>query len=465
MDLAYLKIRVHTLRQGLASRLKEYVSDFPTGTPKSVIDLLQSALGKIEHEINVAPSAQVLNLICQTIISYGRYLEYFDNAHTEQTPRALAQIIETLCKKLQPGAKIFVWPQAEYNYTIRDLLPSIKSTLENLLTEEDQRLLFQDFPVSINLVSFPRIERDDILLHAIFGHELGHPIADQFLSQESVRFKDKYEKCLEGVQQRINEQVQKTSADEVPILQFEKVQRITKTVHYMRRRGLEELISDVAGVYLFGPSALFAMYDIVLMESLDQLPEGHAAYPPHRYRLRLMMQILEREGYSDALKEVGNHSELGFEKENIISMLKMLKNITENKDDEDKIKSNPEVHLAYEWLSDTMEDAIAFTREALVEVLYDKERIKKEVPDLIARIAMGIPPNEINVYPNLQVVDWRSAILSAWLYKINGKKMGKKKEPEDIGGSDIERLQNITLRAVEHILLQDKYVGFLQLAE
>ena len=185
MALEYLKIRVHALRQGLVSRLKEYVSDFPTGTPILVIDLLQQILKKIEPRIDSATDERILSLIGRTIRTYGGYLEHFDNAHTEQTPRALAQLLEDLCKTLQFGEKLVVWPQAAYNYSIQNILPDIKCPLVHLLSPEEQKDLFKEF-TAINLVSFPRIERDNILLHAIFGHELGHPIADSFLDIEKV---------------------------------------------------------------------------------------------------------------------------------------------------------------------------------------------------------------------------------------------------------------------------------------
>lgn len=465
MALEYLKIRVHTLRQGLASRLKEYVSDFPTGTPKSVIDLLQQVLGKIENQINIAPDERTLSLICQTIQSYGRFLEYFDNAHTEQTPRALAQLLESLCKTLQPGAKLVVWPQAAYNYTIRDILPAIKRPLENLLSEDEQKNLFQNFTVSINLVSFPRIERDDILLHAIFGHELGHPIADNFLLGEKENFKEKYETCLAATQVKINTEVQKTPQGQIPIFALVEGQKLTNIVHHIRKRGLEELLSDVVSAYLFGPSSLFAMYDVLAMDNLDQSPNNQNAYPPTRYRLRLVKKILENEGYLNALQQIPDNNEFGFENQAIVDMLAMIDQIVAIQSDKTKIKSDFCSEIAYEWLENTIEDAIPYVKKMVKDTLYDKEKIAVEIPSLIERIAMGIPPNEINVYPDIKNVDWRSAILAAWLYKINGKKIGKTKPLELINSSDIDRLQSITMRAVEHILLYTKYKDFVSSGE
>lgn len=177
---AYLRVRAHSLRAGLLSRLEEYAFDFPGGAPRRAIELIQVLLEAIGEEIDRTSDDRIIALICRVIRGMGTLLQHFDNAHTAQTPRGLPQMLGALMAQLEPNATLVAWPQSSYNYTIRDLLAPLKEMTESLLSKQSHQRVFGSVAGPLNFVSFPRIERDNVLLHAIFGHELGHPSLPNF---------------------------------------------------------------------------------------------------------------------------------------------------------------------------------------------------------------------------------------------------------------------------------------------
>ncbi len=454
----YLKRRAHTLRMGLFQRLDEIcVSDFPTGSPKEVIKLLQDILEKVTAEIDNATNEQILGLICRVIQFYGQFLEYFDNAHTEQTPRGLVQILEDLAQ-LSPQAKLLVWPQASYNYSIRDILPTLKHTTENLLSDKDKKTLFQPFQGPINLVSFPRVERDDILVHAVFGHELGHPIADEYLQAEQGQ--PEYQKQLKAAHVALDTAFASEFAGLNTFDLFSYKKQLTDSLLKMRSRGLQELVSDCVAVLLFGPSALFALNDIFSTCDLDTSPVFPDLYPPARFRVRLVKKLMDQEGFSDQLLAVKDSDHLGSVNASLVDMLSHVDAIAANNTDIDVINNDPLLKIAYEWLDKSLPAAIQYAKDKVADLICRGSQLVEEVPELLERIAFGIPPNEIGIPPKTKSVDWRSAIVAAWICKIHGlKKAGETQE--SMNARDIDHLQKITLRAVEYILLQKRYSAYM----
>lgn len=449
-EITYLKRRAHTLRLGLTQRLDEiYVSDFPTSSPKDVIKLIQDILEKVNDQINSASDKDILTAICRLLSNYGSFLEFFDNAHTDQTPRALVQILEELTGKLTPGAKLLAWPQAEYNYSIRDILPYLKRTTENLIPDPEWASLFSQFSGPISLVSFPRIERDDILVHAVFGHELGHPIATRFLDAEAgtPEYAARLSLAISHLETQCSAQISEGG--------FKAKQSLIATLLEVRFRGLEELISDCVAVLLFGPSALFALRDILAFSNLDSLPSYPQFYPPNRYRIRLAKKILDQENFTDQLLNLKADPVLGRIDTSIATTISEVNAITAVTSDLTALSAKPVISIAYDWISDSLPDALRFAKEQIGGLEYAASLIQKEIPGLIERLSLGLPPNEFGIPPNNIGVNWRSSILAAWIVKIHGYKKGN--PPIALESKDIDRLQKVTLRAVEYVLLTQRY--------
>lgn len=444
--LAHLRKRAHSLRIGLVSRLSEYASDFPSGTPKETIDLIKQILVGAAELINSSTDPRFLEQTCREIQALGSLLAFFDNAHTAQTPRGLTGIVDELMDKLQPGSRLMVWPQAEFNYSIRDLLPALKGSTVYFLLPSVFDQIFGRFTGALNLVSFPRIERDNVLLHATLGHELGHPIADKYLASEkgTTKYND-------GLHRAVQKLIGVSGAAS-PAL----AQEITLLLK-LRTRGLQELISDSVGVLLFGFSAIFAAYDVLTVSGLDTLPDNRYMYPPRRFRLRLQYKIADDTGHVAAIKS------LRAERAVIRTATEFLNHLEgEIAKNDDVVNLNAEriIAIAYTWIEETLDDAIQFAKKEIGQLAFEVQKVKDEVPELIQRIELGLPPNEVGRPPDAACADWRSAILAAWLYRIHGKKLAGRDRGKQLDAGELDNLNRLTLKAVEYTMLQNQYAEY-----
>ena len=66
----------------------------------------------------------------------------------------------------------------------------------------------ENLPEKLYIVSFPGLERSNVLLHVNFGHEIGHQIQDEFFSSEEPSY-------LVSIQREVEEELKNQYADEV----------------------------------------------------------------------------------------------------------------------------------------------------------------------------------------------------------------------------------------------------------
>jgi len=195
----YLRLRAEGLATSLRQALREAAaSEFPGEGPRAAIGILCKVLDAIDTDLAVSTDKRTLVMYCKCLESLSRMLGYFDNAVTEQTPRGLAHILESLVRPLQPTAQFVLWPSAEYNYAIETLQDQVSPIVDGISTEESVAVYEGILKSQILLVSFPRVERDNVLQHAILGHELGHPIADSFIDieEKSPEGSKRYERLI-----------------------------------------------------------------------------------------------------------------------------------------------------------------------------------------------------------------------------------------------------------------------------
>lgn len=456
-DVNYFRHRAHTLSMGFFLRLDEYVEDFPTGTPLTLIELFKTIVKEIDTIVERTDNNALLNRICQILAELSAYaLIFLDNAHTAQTPRGLVQMLERLRDKLYPDSLLLVAPQVIHNYTIWDLLPLLKDLTSELPESKAWDKIFQPFRGSINVVCFPRIERENILLHAIFGHEFGHPIADKFIELQE-RSPD-YEKKLKAISVEVQKRYEKQLSEAPDVMRrFEIETKLVDDIEEIYQRALKELISDAVGTFLFGPSALFSAADVLIPGGLDDLPEDPDYYPPTRYRLRYMRRILEDQikilnsiQYTGELEPIGSA---------LRQFIKYIETLTDSDVDTTSLRTVPFLDIAYTWVESTLPDALAFAETACREICFSKSLIESQIPEAVSRLHLEVPPGEIGKFPNTSWVDWRTAMLAGWLHRIYVVSLTDKKWAERLEMSTTT--QRLTLKGIEDCLLGEHYEKFV----
>jgi len=388
----------------------------------------------------------------QLVMMFTDIFDSLDQANSEQTPRGIVQLISKL---VDSDVQILVSPQQNYNYSVSNITQSIHNAIENTFSTLEVDGIFQGIP-EIRLVRFPRIERDNILLHVILGHEIGHEVAANYLSQEQTTAE--YQTRLQVTILKVNEilSADKTfitlDANEQLKLQNTTLQEVLK----VRTRGLQELISDVTCAYFFGPSGLFGFYDfLTVFSNLDDLPRANSYYPPPRYRLRYLVQVLTK---NDLLDELYHLEAYGVPEQianSVIAFVEHIKTIVGDNSDLAAIKANPYMDLVYDWIEELEESIGEFVRNSIGTKLFEKGSVQEKMPESIARLCLNIPANELGKYPNMVASDWGTAILAGWIVRI-ALKFSEAPIPE-LEGLNEDLLRNLTLTALEYCTLVEKY--------
>lgn len=140
--------------------------------------------------------------------------------------------------------------------------------------------------------------------------------------------------------------------------------------------------------------------------------------------------------------------------DSVKEFLSFCENLTTINTDHQAINNSPLHKLAYDSAISSLEKAIKFALAKTTNVAFDGNKIFLQVPELIKRIEMNIPPNEIGDPKSPQLVDFRASLLSAWIYKLRNINPDTNNE---LTSSENERLQKLTLRAIEYVILQSEY--------
>jgi hypothetical protein len=358
-----------------------------------------------------------------------------------------------------PDSQVVARPQAQYNYSIGDLGEYLKRLVEDFIPHSKQPL-FQDYLASpIKLISFPRIQRDNMLAHAIFGHELGHPVAADYLAQES---KDASHLATHPlIQQQVTKLVQKMLVGK----NFDKAEELAlatqvfDSILQIRKRALEELISDAVGIFIFGPSAFFAFYEFFWSGNWDDKPAGNEWYPPSRMRIRLMLDLMDTLNFTNEFTQIAStqNSTQPYVAA-INAFFEEAKSLVAITDDQIAINADSQLKIAYDWMQASLDKAIAFAKAKTSSVTFQANIVFPQLPELIRRLELGVPPNEVGDPKKPQTVDYRASLLAAWMFKLRGVNPNS---GEMLSSAEIDRLHKKTLSAIEYVILQDDYASRL----
>ena len=289
-----------------------YASEAPKDLAKTIEYICYNLSKAVITIFNTTPfeggddnldSPYLLNLTDRLIQILGQDVRYIEAAKIENLPWSIIPSFQNLARSLFPNFQIMIRPEWEYNYSVD--LSDLRTTYQNYLTEFSDYLP-NDFDKEISsllknpffLITFPSLEKKNILLHPLLGHELGHLFADKYLNKDR---KDKFANDINDIIEVITEKQLK----DAPLPEGDLFRAPFKT-HNMELalnfwvRGLEELLSDIVGAILFGPAAIFACLELAIQQGIDIMPsENNSFYPPWRMRIREVLKIIDNygEGY------------------------------------------------------------------------------------------------------------------------------------------------------------------------
>ena len=291
---------------------RDYISESPRKLARVIRALSQclskAAVGVVgaiawDDENGFEPDLQILRSTDNLIQQLGAQLRYVDGAQTDRLPWSTVRSFEKLVQSLLPGIDIMLRPQWNYNYAshiqdFREAYRKLLSEYEDFLPDDDLDKVLIDLPNPFHILTFPALERKNILLHSLLGHEIGHLLVDQFLTEE--RRASFIQALLPQLREYTSQQLKSVGlTDETvgglfqPFAEEQFLTLNTVTTVSFWERALEELLSDVAGTILFGPAALFSTLEMAMQQGMDLAPTAESNfYPPWRKRLRVIVEVL-----------------------------------------------------------------------------------------------------------------------------------------------------------------------------
>ncbi len=362
------------LGQGIIKELQEKTDKYDELLSKRINEveenekdqkIVDQCKKKINSEIHVP-------LVSQSI----KFLNWLYKAQTKRVPWSFVNCVEKLGKQVIPDKQILICCDDFYNYGI--------------CWAKDAKIA----PYPYYIISLPLLHRTNILWHSLIGHELFHPRCSEFI--------DKHNKTvLISITKEISSNTDKYITPNKPedlFAESEKKQRIDNLagiIHFAWKRGLEEILCDMACVEMFGPAALLAMRAFSAYSPENSIPEPeNNFYPSWQYRLEIVWENFIDEQKIEELITNIKDKEISKSFKSEIDKIKVIAN---KKEGDKLVKNHKHAKLAYTKIDNILKAAVKFVKDTMSPYSdkWYKTEVLGQVPGLIKRLENGIPPNEV----------------------------------------------------------------------
>ncbi|MEN6406355.1 MAG: hypothetical protein ABFC77_07780 [Thermoguttaceae bacterium] len=369
-------------------QIKQAISDFLPEYPQRVTNELRS-----QHRLLIN------KLTC---------LDSLKNAQTQNVPWSLVPSIERIASELSQGSQLLTTCTYALNYSIR-WYPTPKSPIHQF-----------------SILQLPIIHKHNAFLHLLIGHELFHPLLQQFFVTQTPSVVAR----LKAAISHLNQPPAKNRLD-----------KLVEFVRYAWQRAIEELMCDMGCAILFGPAAVFASIAFQMGSNLDEAPSSDGSfYPPPRYRIREVMHRVFGESVIGEAEQfhAGLEGTATTPIQKLAALLKedertswaadilsehretILREIRKN-DDLVPINQNPLLKTAYEEVQAVLPDAWNYIRQIATSAGMVWLSTIDEVPFLLRSLELLVPPGEIRdtkAPGQTKSPSLPSIAIATWLYQL-----------------------------------------------
>lgn len=403
----------------------------------------------------------VSHFLCYELASHIRFAE---GASIDRTPGSFVRALEKLVDSMDllPDSTLIVRPQWHYNFKIFELRRHYEHTLDKYLEPKTVQEILSKFKKNIYIISFPGFQRENIIIHTILGHELGHPIAYeylQFIEDKTYQY---------DVEKRVADAFKKEDIFKralKPLSRDEKDKykaKIIQTIVLLRDGFVSEILSDLVSVYVFSLGALFSLASWCRDERDIDTPDLNLnhPHPAWRTRLRLIVKELNTEDLSILNQDFSQyHIEKSFSQEIASCIRKKLSEVEELvsiKSDEDFLESHPITQIAYHFTKQALPDIRSFLKQRLV-----RYKLKSHYTDILKcaqRLQHSIPPNAINEYYIYEpkIANLQTILIGGSLYKetfLSSMPLGQEKKYIE----RFDQLNQLLMKALELSLIHSEF--------
>lgn len=358
---------------------------------------------------------QQLNRYNDFLRFYNIIITTFRNAENFYIHQGIFILLEEFTKKFSENSKFIIYPyfpKSKVNYGFANLTTDV---LIKFFEEEEQKDIENYLVFAI-----PAVNKEDILINCLLGHEIGHMIYR--IKNLKIKFipmiftKDKFEKSYDSMQLEIKEKTTLLGFDlPTKIKNFNLWQKVIS-------KWVEEIICDKIGLRLFGLAYFFAFLDFVYISS--PYTSGTEGHPPNWLRLKILLEDMrEMFQFKESFKI--HKKDLRQEIEGIITFIEdnFSKEIEIKDDDRQFPEKKIEFSVIRKFVIDVVNNSSIY-HDLFNNVLdnyineYDFKSNFKDIKNLIDLIDLYITPNEIIDFKNHTVkkVDIITILNAAWIY-------------------------------------------------
>ncbi len=393
--LSYKLVALVRDLEGIVDRLQDL--RYPSTTSKSLLDLILRLARAVEEEalrrLSSAPKspkdlAVEMKLAIAALQTMGAHLRFVERATTDKTPAQLVRPLEKLGARMHEKAAFLVRPQWRYNYSILELVSQYQRTFQQFLGVDKTKAACSGGSTfdRLYVIGFPFVDRQNVLLHPLFGHELGHPVEREYFDQEdaAIYHGSIMKACLDYFKAGGAKQT-------VPLEMLTRASEMSDRIRAMRNRALAELTCDMVLGHLFGPAGLFAMEELAASREIDGIPDSPRYYPPWRFRLRAVAGEIS-DDWIERFLSSGEFSAVT--RETVKGKVAEIRALVAATDDQKKLDATPETKIAYGFVNAVLANVRDFVQSRLESRKFRlDDLLGRTHRRLLDRLDEGIPPD------------------------------------------------------------------------
>jgi len=438
------------------------VHDFSSNSSLKYINTLSNFAEAIQHatkavykQINWSNSKyidnnfRILKRLKESVKFLSTNLKYIEDSKMSRVPWGLSSPLQKLAESVVPDANVILYQQWDYNYSIitsdiNEYIANKLSELEIYIPQELYESILQELSKPLYLISFPYLEKNNILQYSLLGHEVGHLYADKILKSIDIKKRIFNDKNLVSILSTTV--VSKPQA--LSIIE-DRWQRIFK-----------ELLSDVVATVFFGPAMLFSMLEFSLQQDIDTVPSPETGfYPPWRARLRICHKMVLL--LIPHFNSLSNGSTL-LHSDKMKERIDEISNIISETNDIENMKKNKNIFDIFSNAEQYIESIFSQIIKDLGKDRLDEKTFFSHVDTLSQRLSNGIPPNiidDLDINTNATLCE---IINASWKYRISweSKIFDDDGEFNEEYLSERKKLNQLTNKAIEYSDLANKYKKF-----
>lgn len=403
-----------------------------------------------------------LRSIDKLIRIIGADIRFIDAAKVDKIPWSVVKPIENLAEKvMNDSVLIMLRAKWKYNYSVitsdikkyyYEQISSIPPLLRPFgINMQDYGDIFNEFDKPFHIISFPSIERKNILLHCLVGHEIGHLITQKYYIDDERKgnFNNK-------VTPQIKNYLNNNNIKNNIIVNNE-----VKKASFIWKRGLDELLSDIIGALIFGPAILFSTYDSAIQFKMDKKPIAeHNYYPPWRLRLKVIVDLFSMKDF----KYFPITRSSGLDDKTCNEINKRANYICSEANKKNyliEINKDPLLSIIYKEIDDDVNKGRNVLIKKLDTIIMRPNILYKNIAHLVKRIKKGITPNSYeNNIQDCQIASSVEIINAAWFDKVSwGDKLYNNSTFNEDVYAKRDVLNRLVLKAIEYSYLQKEYIN------